>query len=405
MNNELQIQKDNKALYALLFIGVIFVSFNLRPSITAVGPLIGVIRDDMGLANWSVALLTSLPLIAFAIMSPLAPRLGHRFTNEFALIIGLVVLILGIGIRSIKFLPLIFIGTLLIGLGIAVCNVLIPGVIKHHFPLKVGLMTSVYSTSMAILATISSGISVPIAEGLQLGWQVALLVWFIPAIIAVILWILIFNKLNGRKEREVTAYSSKKGSSNRIWKSSLAWKVALFMGLQSTIYYVTISWLPELLMDGGMKHSTAGYVLSYFQFLSVPFSFIIPMLAVRLKSQRVLVVIVNIFYIAGIVGLLITNNFFLILIAVTLVGASSSANFALALSFLSIRAKNARDAADLSGMAQSVGYILASFGPILIGYIYDVTQNWTVPLLTLVVIGMLIIYFGLHAGQNKYVLD
>ena len=400
----LEKQKENRLYQALLVIGVIFVAFNLRPAITSVGPLIGTIRDDIGFANWSVALLTSLPLIAFAIMSPIAPKLANKFSNEMTLVIGLFVLIIGISLRSMSVVFLIFFGTLCIGLGIAICNVLLPGVIKEKFPAKVAIMTSVYTTSMSIFATSASGLSIPLAEELNLGWQLALLVWAIPALIGLIIWLIIYK--NNRKntfDKQLKFFESKKGSG--IWKSNLAWKVALFMGFQSLIFYVTISWLPELLMDEGMRKATAGYMLSYFQLLGIPISFIIPMIAVKMKSQRALVLAINLLYIIGISTLLLKPTFAFIIFAITLIGIASSANFALSLSFLAIRAKGAKDAAELSGMAQSIGYLLAAIGPIIIGYVYDITQAWTIPLIILIGITFVIIYVGMGAGQDKYVFD
>ena len=397
-------QKDEKLYQVLLFVGVIFVAFNLRPAITSVGPLIGIIRDDIGFSNWSIAFLTSLPLIAFAIMSPMAPKLANKLSNEMTLVLGLFVLIIGICLRSVSVVFLIFFGTLLVGLGIAICNVLLPGVIKEKFPTKIAIMTSVYTTSMAIFATTSSGISVPLSEGLGLGWQLALLVWVTPAMIGLIIWLIVYMKnKHTRKQKQVRFFEGKTGSG--IWKSSLAWKVALFMGFQSLIFYVTISWLPELLMDGGMKKATAGYMLSYFQFLGIPVSFIIPIVAVRMKTQWALVIGINMLYIFGITTLLLKPSFVMIAIAITFIGVASSANFALSLSFLTIRAKNARDAAELSGMAQSMGYLLAAIGPIFIGFLYDVTHAWTFPLIILIGITFIIIYVGVGAGQNKYVLD
>src|SRR5690625_921350 len=389
----------------LLGAAILFIAFNLRPAITSVGPLIGTIRDDVGFSNWNVALLTSLPLIAFAIMSPLAPKIANRLSNEMTLALGLLVLIIGISLRSIPVVFLIFLGTLCIGLGIAICNVLLPGVIKEKFPAKVAIMTSLYTTSMAIFATTASGVSIPIAEGLNLGWQIALLVWIIPAIIGFSIWIIVHLRNNKNKKKDEQLHFFESDRSSGIWKSRLAWKVACFMGLQSLVYYVTISWLPELLMDDGMEKATAGYMLSYFQFLGIPVSFIIPMIAVKMKSQRLLVIVNNMLYIIGIVTLLLKPSFGLIIFAITFIGIASSANFALSLSFLSIRAKDAKSAAELSGMAQSIGYLLAAIGPIFIGFIYDITHAWTVPLIILIGITFIIIYVGMQAGQNKYVLE
>lgn len=395
-------KEQGRAYQLLLFAGIVFIAFNLRPALTSVGPLIGTIRDDIGFANWSVALLTSLPLIAFAMMSPLAPKLANRLTNERALALGLVVLIIGISLRSISVLFFLFLGTLLIGLGIAVCNVLLPGVIKDKFPTKVAIMTSVYSTSMAIFATMASGVSVPLSEGLNLGWQFALSIWVVPAVFGVVIWVIISRK-NNRDNGKVRFLDSTKGSG--IWKSPLAWQVALFMGFQSSLFYITISWLPEILMGFGMEKTTAGLMLSFFQFIGIPVSFIIPMVAVKMRSQSFLILGVNSLYIIGIVTLLLSNSFVVTMIAVGCLGIASASNFALALSFFAIRAKNAKHAAELSGMAQSIGYLLAAMGPIAIGYIYDLTQVWTIPLYLLIGIMVIVIYFGMHAGQNKYVLD
>src|SRR5699024_5554255 len=146
-------QSTSKFYRILPVLGALIIAFNLRPAIPSVGPLIGTIRDDVGFSSWRVALLTSLLLIAFAIMYPLARRLGKKVTNPWALTIGLVLFITGIGLRSLSFVAFLFIGTLLIGMGIAVCNVLLPSVIKEKFPLKVAVMTSMCTTGMVLLAT------------------------------------------------------------------------------------------------------------------------------------------------------------------------------------------------------------------------------------------------------------
>src|SRR5690625_3826809 len=275
----------------LLVIGIILVAFNLRPAITSVGPIIGVIRDDIGFANWNVALIMSLPLIAFAVLSPITPVVANRLSNEVTLLIGLIILIIGISLRSISMIFFLFIGTLFVGLGIAVCNVLLPSIIKDKFPLKVALMTGVYSTSMGIVATIASGVSFPLTIEVGLGWQLSLFVWVIPVIIALIIWLLIYKKVNQHDKNGVKFFEPR---SSGIWKSKLAWKVASFMGLQSLIFYVTISWLPEMLISFGMTESTAGFMLSYFQFVGIPASFIIPVVAGKLSSQAKLIVIINI---------------------------------------------------------------------------------------------------------------
>lgn len=404
MNKQsLQREKTKNPASFLLFCGVLLIAINLRPAITSVGPLMGTIRDNIGLASWSVALLTSLPLIAFAMMSPFAPKLGSWLTNEWALASGLLLLMLGVGIRSISIAFFLFFGTFLVGLGIAICNVLLPSFIKEKFPTKIAVMTSLYTTSMAIFATAASGVSIPLADGLGVGWQPALLLWILPAFLGFLIWFFIARKQ--RNANDVDMQYQKPKSSKGIWRSRLAWQVAIFMGLQSFMFYVTISWLAEIVIDFGMTKLEAGFMVSYVQLLGIPVSFMMPILAVKLASQSKLILIVNTVFITGLILLLIQPTYTGIFIAVGLIGIASSANFVLALTFLSIRAKTAKDAAALSGMAQSMGYILASLGPVIIGYMYDVTHGWTLPLLFLIGITGAIMFFGMRAGQNKYVLD
>ncbi|MUK89048.1 MFS transporter [Ornithinibacillus sp. L9] len=397
-----QVNEKASQIYRFFIItGIIIVAFNLRPAITSIGPLIGVIRDDVGLSNWSVGLLTSLPLIAFAVMSPVAPRLGNRFTNERALLLGLLLLLIGILVRSISVIFLLFLGTLFVGLGIAISNVLLPGVVKEKFPTKVGLMTSIYSTAMGIFAAGASGVSVPLASGLNLGWQLALIVWSIPAVLGIVIWAYLAKRRKAETTMEMQYVST---TDNRMWRSPLAWQVAAYMGFQSFLFYVTISWLPEILHDYGVSMETAGWMLSFTQFVGLPASFLVPVIAEKFASQRGIVLVMGTFAVSGYGGLLIGSSYIVMVISTILIGIALSGSFALALSFLAMRARNAKQAAELSGMAQAFGYILAAFGPMFIGYLYDITHVWTIPLFTLIIVAILVVLFGLGAGRNRYVL-
>ncbi|MFD1362165.1 CynX/NimT family MFS transporter [Lentibacillus salinarum] len=396
-------QTQSKQLYRFLLVaGIVIVAFNLRPAITSVGPLIGIIRDDIGLSNWSAGILTSLPLVAFAVMSPAAPKLGNRYSNERMLLAGLVLLFVGIAVRSISVIALLFIGTLCVGLGIAMLNVLLPGVIKEKFPAKVGLMTSIYSTAMGIFAASASGLSIPFAQGLDLGWQLSLLIWATPAVLGMIVWIYLLKKDTSRDDTDMTYVSV---SDNRMWQSPLAWQVACYMGLQSFLFYVTISWLPEILHDNGLTMAMSGWMLSFAQFVGLPASFIVPVVADKLKSQRRIVIVMGVCALGGYGGLLIGESITVMVISTILIGVTLSGMFALALTFLGMRARNARHAAELSGMAQAFGYTLAAVGPMFIGYLYDMTHFWTVPLITLIAVSILVMAFGMGAGRDRYVLD
>lgn len=387
--------------YIYLFIaGIVLIAFNLRPAITSLGPLVGMIQEDIGLAHWSAGLLMSLPLIVFAVMSPLVPKIATRLTNERTLMIGLATLLIGITIRSIPTAFFLFTGTLLAGLGIAIGNVLLPAVVKERFPQKFGLMTSVYSTSMGLVASLASGISVPLAVDLDLGWQGAQIVWGLPVIIGLILWSILLK--NNQKDGS-GIHQKQSTHSNRMWRTPLAWQIAIFMGFQSFLFYVTISWLPEILHSNGMSMETAGWLLSFTQLVGLPASFIIPVLAGRFQSQVWISFSLGMCAILGYSGLLTGSSYPVLILSIILIGIALGGSFPLALSYIGLRARNAREAAELSGMTQSTGYILAAVGPLLIGYLYDLTHLWTVPLMMLMGVSVVQMIFGMLSGRNRYV--
>lgn len=384
----------------ILIAGVVLLAINLRPALTSIGPVIGIIRNELGFSNWSIAILTSLPLVIFAIMSTIIPKLARNFTSERVIMFGLFTLTIGLLIRSSAEIIFLFFGTICIGIGIAICNVLIPGIIKKEFPTKLMLMTGIYSTVMGLSATIASALSVPVAENLGFGWKLSLLIWIIPSAIALI-YLFFINKW---KPRDSTIKKSYEVNKN-IWKSSLAWNIAFFMGCHSLLFYIIISWLPEIFTSFGLDKTISGFLLSYLQLIGIPASLFIPLLASKLKSQTWLIVILNIFLIGGIILLLTYDNLTTYFITTTLIGISISGNFTLALLFLSIRSSNSSEATSLSGMAQTIGYTLAAFGPMIIGFIYDVTLEWKIPLFLLIFLGVCSSLLGLKVGQNRFVLN
>jgi MFS transporter, CP family, cyanate transporter len=398
---ELSQSKVNpKSTYIYFFIaGIVLIAFNLRPAITSLGPLVGMIQEDVRLAHWSAGLLMSLPLVVFAVMSPLVPKIAAKLTNEMTLLLGLTSLLIGILIRSIPTAIFLFTGTFLVGLGIAIGNVLLPAVVKDKFPQKFGLMTSVYSTSMGLIASLASGISVPLAVDLNLGWQGAQIVWGIPAIIAIFVWIFLF-KMNQRNRSVIKEVVP---SSSTIWRSTLAWQIAVFMGFQSFLFYVTISWLPEILHSQGMNMEAAGWMLSLTQLVGLPASFFIPVLAGRIQSQVWISFALSCFSVIGYTGLWLGSSYPILIMSIILIGIALGGSFPLALSYIGLRARNGQQAAELSGMAQSTGYILAAIGPFLIGYLYDLTHFWTFPLIALIIVSFIVMVFGMLSGRNRYV--
>lgn len=380
---------------ALLLVGIIMIATTLRSPITAVGPLIETIRSDTGMSHTLAGLLTTFPLLAFALMSPIAPRMSRRWGMERALFVGVCAVTAGIILRFIPSLTALFGGTILLGLGIALSNVLLPSLIKRDFPLRTGVMTGIYSVSMNIFAAIASGISVPVAGHLHSGWRGSLVMWSILAVISLLVWL---PQLRYRHEAASVQVSGK----SSIWSSKLAWQVTIVMGLQSFVFYSVVAWLPEILTQRGMSPSTAGWMLSLLQLFSVPVTFVVPILAARFKNQRLLVFFTFLCLMVGFL-LLLTGVQALVPAAVIPIGMGTGAAFGLVTMFFVLRTRHSQQAAELSGMAQSVGYLLAAVGPLLFGLVHDMTGSWTAAILLLIAAGIIYMLAGWGAGNNRYV--
>jgi MFS transporter, CP family, cyanate transporter len=380
----------------LLVLGIVLLAANLRPALTGVAPLIGQIRADTGISNGVAGLLTTLPLLAFGLLSPIAPRVARLFGMERVLLASLLVLAAGILLRWAGALEALFLGTVVLGAAIAVANVLLPSLVKREFPEHAGLMTSVYTTSLGISAALAAGVSVPLAQ--LVGWRGALAVWVLPALLAGVAWLpqLI------RSDHPADPSARNAPGVRDLWRSSLAWQVTLFMGLQSLSYYVTLTWLPEILQAEGMSAARAGWMLGLSQAVAIVTMFLAPMIAERRPSQRGVVGVAVGMSGVGVLGLLVAGSTASTL-WVVLLGLGQGASFSLALTFFALRAPDPGHAAALSGMAQSVGYLLAAGGPFLFGVLRDATGSWKVPLALLLVITVCLLIAGLGAARDAHV--
>lgn len=382
----------------LLVLAIVLLAANLRPALTSVAPLIGQIRTDTGISNGVAGLLTGLPLLAFAVLSPIAPRLARRFGMERVLLASLLVLAVGILLRSAGVVAALFLGTAILGAAIAVGNVLLPSLVKREFPERTGLMTSTYTTALAVSAAIAAGASYPIAYQVDIGWRGSLALWALLALVAAVAW---FPQV-----RSADPASASTGTSRGVtglWGSVLAWQVTLFMGLQSLGYYVVLTWLPEILQEEvGVSAAQAGWLLALAQVVVIPAMFLAPVLADIRPSQYSVVVVAVTLTGAGTLGLLVAAGTATVL-WIVLLGLGQGACFSLALTFFALRAPDSEHAAALSGMSQSVGYLLAAGGPFLFGLLRDVTHAWTVPLTLLVAVTVCLLITGLGAARDAHV--
>jgi CP family cyanate transporter-like MFS transporter len=380
----------------LLLLGIIMIATNLRAPITSVGPLVGTITNSLNLTGAQAGLITTLPLIAFAIISPIAPKLARKFGTETTILGALILIILGLSIRYLPSISTLFLGTAILGCGIAIGNVLIPSIVKQEFQNQSGLVTGIYSVSMNLTGAIASGVSIPLIEKLGWTWNQAFSLWIILAALALLAW------LPQLKNKKATPDVNVVDTNNSIWHSSLAWSVSLFMGIQSFIFYVLVAWLPEMLISQGIPSSKSGGMLSLLQLTLLPTTFIIPIIAEKRPNQKSLVVISFTLFTLGISGLMF-SSLAVISLSIIAIGIAGGIAFSLSMMFFSLRTSTPKEAADLSGMAQSIGYILAAVGPFLFGLLHDLTNNWQSSLFLLIGMTIILLFVGLNAGSSKKV--
>jgi CP family cyanate transporter-like MFS transporter len=380
----------------LLAVAVILTAVNLRPAVTSVAPLLGDMRDELGTSATWAGVLTTMPGLCFAAAGLAAPRLANRFGLGRVISMALVVLTAGLAIRAVDG-PLVVIGaTLLACAGIALVNVLIPVVIKGSFPARVGLMTGIYTAALqgggALGSAVTPGLEQPLG-----GWREALAAWAIVAVIALVAWLPAARRHRG----SWAASAAPTGERRSLLRNRLAWTVTLFFGSQAFLAYIVMGWLPQVFIDNGVGKVEAGLLVGLTSLIGVPVALIISPLAARSANQSGWIIALGVLGFGGAIGLLVAPAAAPFVWSV-LIGVGMSA-FSLALTVIALRARNAEDTAQLSGMAQGFGYLFAGTGPFLFGLLHDFSDGWTIPFAMFLVVYVVQIVAGAAAGRTRYV--
>lgn len=393
----INIDKKSGRSVILLLIAIFLIAANLRAPIVAPGPVIPQIREALSLSPSSVSLITTIPLFCFAFGSVFMPGISERFGLEKTLIFSIVLLVAGLVTRSLGAVSYLFLGSVFIGIAITIANVLMPAFIKKYFPLKVGLVTALYLASMNLTSALAVGFSIEIGRIGGMGWKMSIGIWAIISVLAFIFWLPILKMGSRIKIKQVRKVAN-------LWRSPLAWQISIFMGLQSVIFYALAAWFPTILQDWGMDPSRAGWMLSYLQMGQVPVMIFGPLLAGKMKSQVPLVWFLFITLLLGLLLLLFWKTEYAI-IASVLMGIAIGLAFALSTMFFVLRTKAVEEAAGLSGMAQSVGYLLAACFPPLFGFLFSLTSSWEIPLYTLIAASFIILLTGIPAARDRYIQE
>jgi CP family cyanate transporter-like MFS transporter len=385
-----------------LLIAVCLVAANMRLSITAVGPVLDQIGADTGLSVGTLGLIAAVPLVAWAAVSPFALGLSLRFGMSRVVLGSLIVLLVGTIVRSLPGPTVsLWLGTVLIGLALAIANVLMPAVIKRDFPARVPVVMAAYTGLLGGVGAIGSGVAVPLSflgDG-QSGWRIALLVTGAGLLVpAIALWAWATRGHHAvHLARPVTPRSG-----TGIWRDALAWQVAAYMGFQAATFYMMLTWLAAISTSIGRSEVVAGFDVMIYQLTTIIGSIIVPLL-LRGPAERFVPAAIPLVGVIGIAGLILVPQG--IVGWVLIAGLASGASLSMSLTLMAQRARTSDASAALSGMAQSVGYLVAATGPVLFGWLHAGLGGWNFSLGLLILVLLAQSVTGAFAGRPRFVLD
>lgn len=396
---------------SLFYLGlcIVLIGLNLRTIFSSLSAVLPEVTSQAGLPGWTVAVLTTVPVTLLGVFAPLAPVLARRFGTERVLLGALFLLTTGLVLRPVDILagqapggpfpghvPLLLTGTAACGVAIALCNVLLPGLIKRDFPHRLGLMGGLYTTAICASAALGSGFTYPVYTATG-QWSLALWIWMVPAVVVLLLFLPVAIR-RGPVRREVAEEGVK------VWRSSLAWQVTLFMMFQAMTSFSVFAWLAPILRERGVDGATAGLMVSGCIVLQMLGSLFAPAVAAHLRDQRAINAVVALMTGVGF-ALSILGPLELVWIWVGLLGLGQGSLTAVALTMIMLRTRDGNTAAHLSGMMQGVGYGLGSTGTLMVGQLHRTTGSFVAAGILFLVIGLLAAFFGYSAGRDRFVED
>lgn len=399
-------QRKRRERRPLIFaiIALCLVATLMRPAVTAVGPVIDRISADTGIPLALLGSLSTIVLITWAIVSPFAHGVGRRFGLGGAVLAAMGLLAVGAIVRSLPgSTAWLWIGTAIIGIALAIGNVLLPAVIKRDFPLRVPMMMGVYSAILGGAGAVASGLAVPIANATGsdtgTGWRLSLLLTGAAvAPLALVAWWLVSR----HEIRAMRAAAPVPASRLGIWRDPVAWQVAGYMGVQSTTFYVLVTWIATMSLDTGRSDTLAGIDVMVYQVFSLVGSLTVA-LAMRGRGARLTPAALPLLGIAGIGGLMLWPD--AIGFWVVPLGVFSGMSLGVSLTLMAERARDHGASSALSGMSQAVGYAIAAVGPALFGAVHAITGSWTLALVILLVTMTLQGWIGVYAARDRFVLE
>ncbi|WP_422768820.1 MFS transporter [Plantactinospora sp. WMMC1484] len=374
----------------LLVAGIVLAALNLRPALAGVSPLLDQIMSEYRLSPAAGGLVTTVMVVCLGIVAPFAAPAVHRLGLERTLLAGLAVLAAGIVLRSLGGTAELYLGAAIAGSAIAVLNVLMPALVRRHFADRVGLLTGVYVTALVLGAALAAGLTVPLAQAVGAGWRPAAAAGALLVVPALLAW-LPWSRVRVTEPPAHRRFRT-------LLRMPITWYVTGFMGLQSLTFYTTLAWLPTIYGNAGSTPKEAGYLLGLANLTQIASTLTVPVLAARARSQSGHVAAAAVLTAAGYLGILLAPRSASWAWAV-LLGLGQGASIALALLLIALRAPDAGTVTAFSSIAQSMGYVLAAAGPVLVGALHQASGGWRVPLGSVLVLLVAQFAIGLRAGR------
>ncbi|WP_197420087.1 MFS transporter [Mycobacterium sp. NAZ190054] len=359
----------------LVAVSIFGLAACLRPAITAVGPLVPEINASTGLSYGELGMLGSLPLLLFAIIAPFAAVALRRGGPAVVARWVALILVLGIVVRSVAGIPGLWLGTVLLAGAIAVGNVLVPVLVRRDYARSAATASGVNAVVISGFAALGSGLAIMFTDWTG-DWRRTLLLWAIPPAVLAAVWFL------RRDERQDAGIGPEPPRTSQL-RRPIAWAVTGFMGLQSLTFYLVITWMPSIELSRGVSPEDAAFHLLVYQLFGAPFGLVYGWFLQRTGRYVLITVLTSVPVLIGAVGLLATDGSALPWLAIAAPGSAGALSVALLL--MAYHASDAREAAGLSAMANSGGYLLAATGPFTAGLLHEWTGSWTSALVLLVV--------------------
>jgi MFS transporter, CP family, cyanate transporter len=381
----------------LVLVAILLLSTNLRPAAVSVGPVLDELRDGLGMGPASAGLLTSLPVLSFAVFGALAPAAARRLGPHRVTLLALLAVVVGLAARAVvqqewEFLLLSLVATA----GMAMANVLIPSLVRLHFPDRIGLMTGLYTTMLAVGLTSAFLLTVPVSDAFG-SWRYGIGAWAVLAAVAAVPW---FGLV--RRDEALDAPVRDVGYGD-IARTRLGWAMTLFFGLQSLMAYAVFGWFATLWRDAGFGAGSASALVGIVAAMSIPLSFVLPQAVARPGDRRLVLVLVMACYPVAYVGLIVAPHSLAVLWAAVL--GTALTTFPIVLTYIGLRTRTAGATAALSGWTQSTGYLMAVIGPFGVGVLHEATDGWTVPLVVLLTLTAPLFVVGMYVGRPAHIED